>query len=477
MAAAAVLGRSGEQVTLFEKNETIGGRASVFSEQGFLFDRGPSWYWMPDVFERFFAQFGHAASDFYHLELLDPSFTIIFSAGETVDVPASYPELRQLFETLESGAAEKLDRFMRQAELKYRIGMDNLVYKPGLSVLEFCTPEVIFNAMKLQVFSSFSKHVRSFFKDSRLVALLEFPVLFLGAQPSATPALYSLMNYAGLKLGTWYPMGGFGKVAEAFRTLGTENNVAIHTGTPVSGFTFSNSRISGVTVAGTSVPADVVIGSADYAHVESLLPREFRTYSDAYWDSRTLSPSCLIFYLGVSKKLEKLRHHNLFFDEDLEEHGKAIYQEKAWPDKPLFYVCCPSKTDPGVAPEGMENLFILMPVAPGITDTETVRERYFALLLQRLESYTGENIRDALLVKQSYCINDFKSDYNALKGNAYGLANTLAQTAVFKPSIRSKKVSNLFFAGQLTVPGPGVPPAIISGEISAKLVKHYLSTL
>jgi phytoene desaturase len=468
MAASALLAKNGAKVTVYEKNANIGGRARTFESNGFTFDMGPSWYWMPDVYDSFFEIFGKQTSDFYNLVKLDPGFAVIFPGNEVWDIPADFEELCELFEKTESGAANKLKKFIAEGEFKYDVGMGSMVYKPGHSITEFFSLKLLKDALKLDMFSSFSKHVRRYFKDPRLLALIEFPVLFLGAMPKDTPALYSLMNFSGLKQGTFYPMGGFGKVAEAFQKIALNEGVEFKTSQKVSFLEVESGKISNLHADGCSNPVDAVIGSADYHHIEStLLHKHYQSYPQSYWESRTFAPSCLLFYLGVNKKISKLRHHNLFFDEDLEQHAFEIYKDKKWPEKPLFYVCCPSKTDPSVAPEGSENIFVLMPIAIGLTDVEALRSEYYDRLMERLEKFAGEDIRSYVIYKRSYATNDFIADYNAFKGNAYGLANTLLQTAVFKPKMRSKKVKNLYYAGQLTVPGPGVPPSIISGRIAA----------
>ncbi|WP_439559456.1 phytoene desaturase family protein [Dyadobacter sp.] len=468
LAAAAVLAKEGARVTVFEKNDTIGGRARSFTEEGFVFDMGPSWYWMPDVYDRFFEQFGKSASDFYELKKLDPGFAVIFGEGEVMDIPENFDEICALFESIETGSAAKLRKFIDEGEFKYNVGMLDMVYKPGHSVTEFFSLSLLKKALKIQLFKSFSEHARQYFKDPRLLALIEFPVLFLGAMPKDTPALYSLMNFSGLKQGTYYPIGGFAKVAEAFGKVAESVGVSFRTGQKVEKLEITDNRIRQIRSNGIIRNVDGVIGSADYHHIEStLLAPQHRMYNESYWESRTFAPSCLLFYLGVDRKIDRLRHHNLFFDEDFSQHAVEIYKDKKWPSSPLFYVCCPSRTDPTVAPEGKENIFVLMPIATGLTDPEEVRESYFNLLMDRLEKFAGVAIRDHIIVKKSYSVSDFKSDYNAYKGNAYGLANTLMQTAIFKPKMRSTKVKNLYYAGQLTVPGPGVPPSIISGQIAA----------
>jgi phytoene desaturase len=478
LAAGAYLAREGHTVHLLEKNEQVGGRARTFESAGFLFDMGPSWYWMPDAFESFFKAFGKSASDFYELKQLDPGFQVFFGNNEVIPVPAKKPALRELFESIETGSAARLDAFLREGRYKYCVGMQNLAYLPALSWMEFASPQIIGGAFQSHLFRSMKKYVRGFFKDPRLIAIMEFPVLFLGAKPAKIPALYSLMNYAALELGTFYPMGGMHKIVEAMQSIAVSSGVSIETGCNVERIATSSRTVMSLNTSKGTFACDALVASGDYHHIEQeLLDKKYRNYSETYWDKRVMAPSSLIFYLGVSKKIKKLIHHNLFFDRDFEAHAAEIYDHPQWPKEPLFYVCCPSKTDPAVAPEGMENLFILIPIAPGLEDTTELRERYYNLVMDRLEKACGDTVKDFVTVKRSYCINDFVSDYNAYKGNAYGLANTLTQTAVLKPSMRSKHLDNLFFAGQLTVPGPGVPPALISGKIAARQATNYLKTI
>ncbi len=478
LSAAAYLAEAGHEVHLFEKNAAIGGRArQLKTDNGYTFDMGPSWYWMPEVFENFFQDFGLKVTDFYQLELLDPGFEMVFSGEEKLKIPADYKMLGNLFDSLEKEGSSKLDAFMEEAKYKYNEGMLRLAYMPGDSILEFANIKLLKSAMKMQVFSSFSKHVRKYFSNSKLIALMEFPVLFLGAMPQDTPALYSLMNYAGLKLGTWYPKGGFSKVVEAMQNVALSRHVQFYFDCPVEKIITKNDKVSSIKTKNGLIDFDAVIASADYHHVENdLLEKQSKNYDENYWQKKTFAPSCLIFYVGIKKKLSKLLHHTLFFDEDMWQHAKDIYKNPQWPAKPLFYACCTSRTDADVAPTGHENLFLLMPIAAGLVgDDETTLEKYFEIMMSRLSLHIGEPILPFIDYKKSYCVADFKMDYNAYKGNAYGLANTLNQTAILKPKMRNKKIKNLFYAGQLTVPGPGVPPSIISGKIAAELLIKQLN--
>jgi phytoene desaturase len=478
LASAAYLAKDGHNVHVYEKNEQLGGRARQFEKDGFTFDMGPSWYWMPDVMESFFQDFNSSTKDYFELKELSPAFNIVFGKNDEMSVPSDFGELRAMFELVEPGSSFELDKFMAEAKQKYEVSFEKLIEKPGLSVLEYLEFDTIKQALKLNLFSSYQKMVHRKFKHPKLRALMEFPVLFLGAKPKDTPALYSLMNYAGLKLGTHYPMGGFYSLVEAMVAVCKKQGVIFHINSPVSKINVKDSQVVSVSVGNETRLVDGVIGSADYHHIESnLIDAQYRNYDEKYWDKKTFAPSSLIFYLGVNKSLNKLKHHTLFFDADFDQHSNEIYDEKKWPNDPLFYVCSPSKTDPNVAPDGCENLFVLMPLATGLEDTPELRQKYFKLLISRLEKHLGESLLDKIVVNESYCLTDFIQDYNAFGGNAYGLANTLSQTAIFKPKMVNKKINNLIYTGQLTVPGPGVPPSLISGKISANLLLKQLKNV
>lgn len=471
LSAATKLADAGYEVTIIEKNSMAGGRARVFEEKGFTFDMGPSWYWMPDVFERYFAEFGKKVEDYYDLVRLDPSYKVIFSSKEDIDLPADAEDLNALFESIEKGSSKRLEDFLKESKYKYEVGIGEFVWKPSLSITEFFDYRLLSKAISLDLFASFGRYIRKFFTNRRLLQLMEFPILFLGATPENTPALYSLMNYAEIALGTWYPMGGMHMIVKAMVQLAEEKGVSIRLNEAVKHIIVENKTANKVITENGTYEADIVIGGADYQHIESqLLDKAHRNYSENYWKSRVMAPSSLLFYIGVNKKIDKLIHHNLFFDEDFDVHADEIYTHPQWPSKPLFYASAPSKTDASVAPEGAENLFILIPIAPDLADGEEVREEYYQLIMERLEKYVGHAIREHVVYKRSYAVSDFKNDYNSFRGNAYGLANTLMQTAFLKPGIKNRKVKNLYYTGQLTVPGPGVPPSLISGLVVANQV-------
>ncbi len=477
ISAATHLAANGFEVIVLEKNETLGGRARTFtSDNGFVFDMGPSWYWMPDVFENHFAAFGKKVSDYYNLKRLDPSYQVFFEDGDVVSLPAKMEALEKLFEQLEPGSTPQLRKFLKEAAYKYTVGMNEFVNKPSHSIFEFADWRVLKSFFQLDMFTGMSEYVARHFKNDKLRQILEFPVLFLGATPKSTPALYSLMNHADLTLGTWYPMGGMHKIIEGMISLAIDEGVRFQTGKEVSEILTKGNVATGVKIkSGEIIDADVVIGSADYNHVDTkLLEEKNKNYSEEYWNKRVMAPSSLLFYLGVNKRLKNLVHHNLFFDSDFNQHAHEIYDAPQWPSAPLFYASVPSLTDSSVAPAGCENLFLLIPIAPNLEDSDALREKYYNVIMERLEKRTGQTIRDSIIYKRSYCLTDFQDDYHAYKGNAYGLANTLLQTAFLKPKLKNKHLKNFWYAGQLTTPGPGVPPSIISGKVAADdIIKQF----
>jgi len=472
LAAACYLAQQGHEVTVYEKNDTIGGRARQLKKDGFVFDIGPTWYWMPDVFERFFADFGKKPADYYDLIKLSPAYQVYFGINEFVTISDNLPEIIRTFEGIERGSGGQLAHFMKEAQSNYNIAIKDLVYRPGVSPLELVTVET---AMKVnQFFGNISKDIRRKFKNTKLVQILEFPVLFLGAKPSDTPSFYSFMNYADFGLGTWHPKNGMYSVILAIEKLALELGVTIKTKSNIEKIIVEQGAATALIVNGERINGDIILSGADYHHSESLLDKTYRAYSEKYWEKSTFAPSSLLFYVGFDKKIEKVAHHTLFFDVDFDVHAEAIYDDPKWPDEPLFYASFPSKTDRNVAPEGKEAGIFLIPLAPGLDDIPELREEYFEKIITRFEKLTEQDVRNSIIFKESFCVNDFINDYNSYKGNAYGLANTLLQTAFLRPKLKSKKVKNLFFTGQLTVPGPGVPPALISGKLVSELIQKNL---
>ncbi len=469
LSAASYLAQKNFDVHVFEKNKTLGGRARQLKKEGFTFDMGPSWYWMPDVFESFYNDFGKTTEDFYRLERLDPGYRVVFGENDSIAIGDSLEKIYQVFEQEEKGSSTKLKRFIDRAKENYEIAIKDLVYRPGISPLELVTPTTI---KKINYFiSNIKKDVYKEFKSPRLRQILQFPVLFLGAKPSKTPSFYNFMNFADFGLGTWHPEKGMYSIVKAMVSLAESLGVHFHTNSNVEKILVDTSgKAIGIQINGEKIDADIVLTGADYHHSETLLDEKYRAYSEKYWDKKVFAPSSLLFYIGLNKKIKNVAHHTLFFDVDFDEHARVIYDAPNWPNNPLFYANFPSLSDPTMAPEGKEACFILIPIAPGIEDTPELREKYLNIVLNRLEKLTQQSVKKEMLFCESFCVKDFIKDYNSYKGNAYGLANTLLQTAFLRPKLISKKVKNLYFTGQLTVPGPGVPPALISGKLVADLI-------
>ncbi len=473
LSAACYLAQKGYVVNVYEKNSQIGGRARIMKKDGYTFDMGPSWYWMPDVFERFFGDFDKRVSDYYKLKHLSPAYRVYFEDSSSIEIPNSIDGIYKIFEQEEPGSSRQLKQFLKKAEFNYETAIKNLVYKPGLSPMELITPKTVANIN--QFFTTISYEIRKRFKSPKLIQILEFPVLFLGAKAQDTPSFYSFMNYADFMLGTWYPEGGMYKIVEAMECLAKELGVKFHTDAPVQKILTENGRAVGLEINNQKIYSDLVVSGADYQHTESLLDLNERAYSESYWQKKVFAPSALLFYVGFNKRLNDITHHMLFFDEDIVPHAENIYDDPEWPEAPLFYASFTSVSDDTVAPVGHECGFFLIPIAPGLEETDELKEKYFEMIMSRIEKHTNQSIKESITVKESYCVSDFKKDYNSYKGNAYGMANTLRQTAFLRPSIRSKKVKNLYFTGQLTVPGPGVPPSLISGKIVAEQIMKDLT--
>ena len=472
LSAACYLAQAGHKVSIYEKNSSVGGRARQLKKEGFTFDIGPSWYWMPDVFDRFFSDFGKKTSDYYQIEKLDPAYKIFFE-DEIITIGDSMIKICAEFERIEKGSGIKLDKFIKKAQDNYGIAVNKILYNaPGISPLELVSKDTVIRLD--QFFKTISHEVRKNFSNPKLISTLEFPSLFLGAKPSKTPSFFSFMNFADFGLGTWHPKGGMYEVIKGMETLAIELGVSIHTNQAVEKIVVKNNVVTGLVTNNVFKKSDIVLSGADYHHSETLLDIEYRQHSEAYWDKKVFAPSSLLFYIGIDKKLKNAEHHNLFFDADFEKHAEEIYDEPKWPSHPLFYANVPSKTDPSMAPKGCDALFILMPIAPNIEDTNELRDYYLEKIIKRFEEKTKQSIQNNIIFKESFCVNDFKSEYNSYKGNAYGMAMTLLQTAFLRPKLKSTKVDHLYFTGQLTVPGPGVPPSLISGKLTSELIMKRL---
>lgn len=469
LSAACYLAKAGHNVTIYEKNDALGGRARQFKAEGFTFDMGPSWYWMPDVFDKFFNDFGKKVSDYFTLTKLSPAYRVYFGKDDFIDIEDSPEKICKKFESIEKGSGEKLKKYLKIAKENYEIGVTDMLYKmPGNSPLELVSKKTI---KRVRFFlSNIRKDVRRDFKNPKLRSILEFPVLFLGAKASNTPAFYNFMNYADFGIGTFQPPNGFHDLVNAMVDLGKSLGVKYKVNHELSKINIKNKKVENIVINGKSTDCDLILSGADYHHTESLLPIKCRQYNNKYWKSRVFAPSSLLFYVGFNKKLKNVQHHNLIFDTDFNKHAEEIYDSPKWPTDPLFYANFTSKTNSKTAPEGSENAFFLIPIAIDLIDNKETRDKYFEKIIKKMELYTGQELKDSITYKRSFCVNDFKDQYNSYGGNAYGLANTLFQTAFLRPNIKSKLVQNLYFCGQLTVPGPGVPPAVVSGELVANLI-------
>lgn len=473
LAAAALLGRKGYKVTLLEKNEMVGGRASVFSEKGFTFDMGPSWYLMPDVFEKYFSYFKKKPSDFFTLQRLDPQYRVFFGSGEVIDISSSLKKNLALFEKMESGAGAKVNEYLQQAEKMYIASVTHLLYNNFTSIKDFLKKDIMREGRKLPIYKSLDSFVSGYVKDERIKQILEYTIVFLGGSPHNTPAFYSLMSHIDFHMGVFYPLGGIYEVIKGLITLCEENNVTIKTKQEVKKIVVKDGNAVGVMIKGKILLADIVLANADYHHVETqLLEKEWQTYSESYWKRKTLAPSTFLMFLGVKGRVKNLSHHNLFFANDWRAHFDEIFKNPTWPKKPSYYVCAPSKTDSSVAPKNSENIFFLTPIASGLKDTDAQREKYAKQVLSDLEKQLGETFQDRIVVKKIFTQRDFQGRYNAYKGTALGLAHTLFQTALFRPQNKSKKVSNLYFVGQYTQPGIGMPICLISAELVTNRISN-----
>ena len=469
LSAACYLAKAGHNVTIYEKNDALGGRARQFKAEGFTFDMGPSWYWMPDVFDKFFNDFGKKVSDYFTLTKLSPAYRVYFGKDDFIDIEDSPEKICKKFESIEKGSGEKLKKYLKIAKENYEIGVTDMLYKmPGNSPLELVSKKTI---KRVRFFlSNIRKDVRRDFKNPKLRSILEFPVLFLGAKASNTPAFYNFMNYADFGIGTFQPPNGFHDLVNAMVDLGKSLGVKYKVNHELSKINVRNKKVENIVINDKSTDCDLILSGADYQHTESLLPIKSRQYNNKYWKSRVFAPSSLLFYVGFNKKLKNVQHHNLIFDTDFNKHAEEIYDSPKWPTDPLFYANFTSKTNSKTAPDGSENAFFLIPIAIDLIDNKETRDKYFEKIIKKMELYTGQELKDSITYKRSFCVNDFKNEYNSYGGNAYGLANTLFQTAFLRPNIKSKLVQNLYFCGQLTVPGPGVPPAVVSGELVANLI-------
>lgn len=469
LGAAAILARAGFEVDVYEKNGAPGGRAMLYCDKGFTFDMGPSWYLMPDVFENFFAAFGKKPSDLLKLRRLDPSYRVFFEGEGAADVSPSLEKNCALFDSFEPGGGARLKKYLQEAKSRYALAMGKFVYRDYKSILDFADPRLIFDGIRLGLFGNIDSYVKRSFSSDKARKILEYTMVFLGGSPSSTPGLYSIMSHVDLGMGVYYPEGGIGELALAMERLAKENGARFHYDSPVSSINSRGGLARTLSIGKKNVEADVVVADADYHHVETeLLRAPDRTYGQGYWKSRVMAPSAFLVFLGLGKKVKGLAHHNLFLAKNWDRHFSQIFENPKWPDNPSYYVSCPSKTDKTVAPKGKECLFILVPVASGLEDTDSIRAMYLDRVVSHLEEALKESLQDSIEIKRVFSHNDFTSAFNSYKGTALGMSHTLFQTALWRPSHKSGKLKNLYFTGHYTHPGVGVPMTIISSQIISR---------
>jgi len=475
LASAALLAKDGYKVTLYEKNERVGGRANLHTAKGFSFDLGPSWYLMPDVFNRFFAYFDKKPDDLLELKPMEPQYRMFFPDGSSEDISRDPKKTRKIFERLEPGAGKRFDQYLAESKRKYDISMGSVLYKNADTWFDFFSWELLREGKNLNVFQSMESYVNSFFKSEKLRQIIQYTLVFLGGAPSNTPALYSLMTHLDFNEGVFYPMGGFYKVIQAIADVAKKSGAKLITNAPITQIVTEAGRVTGVRVKGKFVAADVVIGNADYVHLEDMLDDQSkRMHSHRYWKKQTLSPSAFLLYLGVKGSLPKLEHHNIYFGENWLEHFDTIFKQPSWPQQPSLYINKPSASDPSVAPKGHENLMILVPIAPGLKETPLWKEQYAQFVIRYIEQNLGIQLEKNIVYQKIFSVTDFASMYNSYQGNALaGTAHTLWQTGPFRAANKHRYLENLFFAGAYTVPGIGVPPALISAELAWDRVKKY----
>lgn len=472
LSTAAYLGKKGFNVELYEKNERVGGRASLLEKDGFKFDMGPSWYLMPDIFERYFNHFGYEPSDFLDLVKLNPNYKIFFKDGDKVEIPEEPEKVKEIFEEYEDGAGEAFEKYLEKSRESYDVGMNNFVLKDRNRFRDYLSLDVALNARKLNLFKSMDSYVSDYFDNKKLQQIMQYSLVFLGGYPKNTPALYNLMSHVDFNMGVYYPRGGIYEIIKSMKDIAEEQGVEIHCNSEVQSIERRDGRVE-VKFEDTLVETDYVVSNAGYGFTETKLitDKNLRQYSEDYWNKKTYAPSAFLMYLGLSKELTELDHHNLVLPLDWDEHFEQIFEEPDYPDNPAYYVCNPSETDVSVAPEGKSSIFILVPLAPELKDNKQVRDKFKEKILDDFGENIGIDLRDLIEFEETFSVNDFKTRYNGINGTALGLAHTLRQTSVFRPKKSSKKFKELFYTGADTNPGIGMPMCLISGEQTAEEVE------
>lgn len=476
LATACYLAKDGHKVTIYEKNPIPGGRAMVFSEKEFTFDMGPSWYWMPHIFEKFFNDFGKKVQDYYTLERLSPSYRVFFSEKEQYDIPSELSEFYSLIETFEPGSSQRLKRILDNGRYLLQTAEKRFLYRAYPNIFSMLIKELILDGIRTMAFVPLDWLIKKNFKNEKLRKLVTWHSLFLGASPNNLPALYSFILNVDFEMGTWYPQGGMYQIVQGIVALATELGVTIQTNTEISSLNIQHGNITeAIDKDGNRITADLFIANADYHHVETaLLPNNYRSISAKQWKNKTISPSTLLFYIGINTKLKNSLHHNYYFSlETWDDHFNSLFgPQKKWPTGiPSYYFHATSKTDHQMAPIDGESIFVLIPVASGLADTEAVREDIFDRVVSHMELLTQTPIKKHIVFRKIHGQTEHTQLYNAYLGNNFGLAQTLFQTGAWRPYNKSNKVNNLYFVGHYTHPGIGLPMVLISGYVTAQLIK------
>ncbi len=499
LAVAGLLARDGHDVTVYEKNSRVGGRAGTIERDGFRFDSGPSWYLMPEVFDHFFEMMGTTTREQLDLTLLDPGYRVFrapLADGRTapsVTVPTGRAAVSRLFESREPGAAQTLDAYLDSAHDARVMAERYFLYNPFTRMRTLMTPEVLGAIPRL--FSLLGTRLQSFaarrFRDPVIRQLLGYPAVFLGTDPRTAPAMYHLMSALDLDEGVSYPQGGFWRVveriAELTRAAGAEIVLDADITAISTGMRSGAAAVTGVEWRDSEgiahrAEADIVVSGADLHHTETaLLPPHLRTYPDSWWQRRTSGPGAVLVMLGIRGSVPELPHHSLFFTEDWDANFDAIFgDEPEIPTPASIYVCRPSATDRTVAPEGHENLFVLVPIpadtslGAGGSDGagSAAIEQAADAAIDQIASWAGiHDLRERIVVRETKGPADFAEDYNSWRGGMLGPAHILSQSAMFRAQNESRQVSGLYYAGATTAPGVGVPMCLISAEIVLKRIR------
>jgi 1-hydroxy-2-isopentenylcarotenoid 3,4-desaturase len=498
LASAALLAREGYQVDLLEQRDELGGRVGSWESRGFRFDTGPSWYLMPEVFEHFFAQFGRSASEELDLRVLDPGYRVFFEGHhDPVDVRRERQANIATFERIEGGAGRRLEQYLVSAEDAYAIAVNRFLYSNFDSLASHLHWDVLRRTPQLLrlLTQSLEGFITDRFHDPRLVQILGYPAVFLGTSPDRAPSMYHLMSRLDLADGVLYPAGGFVRLAETIAELARGAGARLHTGTKVTavltrpgGRGRRRGTATGVACVqndGTErvLYADVVVGAGDLHHLETeLLPEQYQSYPQRYWDRRNPGPGAVLVCLGVEGTIPQLPHHSLFFTADWHRNFDAIFgKHRRVPEPASVYVCKPTETDSTLAPPGCESLFVLVPVPADVTlgrggldgRGDPKVEQVADAALAQVAKWAGiESLGSRTVLRRTWGPGDFAADFNAWSGGALGPAHTLRQSAFLRTPNVSKKVSGLYYAGASTVPGIGLPMCLISAELLLKRLRR-----